>query len=239
MSVFLISGFFILIALIMNEKNAKFLLAGYNTMSEEKRKNYNIRGFLKVFRLSFMITGVGIPLFWYFLTQAGYTDFAGWIVMIGPLFVVIFVIIQGQRFYSEKSKSAVRTSGIIAIGIMGIVLISVILLFYFGLKENTLTMSDNYIAISGMYGEIIPCSEITGVEITDRLPALSARTNGFAFNKHLKGYFRTKNGQQVKLFVDAGHPEYLKIISSSRVYFWNSDTEDIENIYSQIKSRIK
>ena len=54
MSVYLpiifVAAVFYAIGSFTNEENAKYLLSGYNTMSEEKRKNFDIKGYLKIFK---------------------------------------------------------------------------------------------------------------------------------------------------------------------------------------------
>ena len=45
---------FIAIAYGINEKNAKLLLAGYNTMSEKDRKNFDLKSYLIYFKKFFI-----------------------------------------------------------------------------------------------------------------------------------------------------------------------------------------
>ena len=208
-------------------------------MSEEERRNYNIRGFLKVFRLTLFLSGSGMLLAWYVLSRAGYANLANIMVIFLPLIIVVLIVIAGQQFYKGKNIKRNKTHIRLTYGILGAVSIFVILLLYYGMKDNKLEVSGNSITISGMYGERIPYASVTKVEITDHLPELAARTNGFAFNKHLKGNFRTKKGEVIKLFVNAGRHKYLKISCSTTDYYWNSDTEDMDKIYAEIKSQMK
>lgn len=46
----LLAFIFIGIGFLISEKNAKYLLSGYNTMSEEDKKNFNLTEYLKFFR---------------------------------------------------------------------------------------------------------------------------------------------------------------------------------------------
>ena len=238
-AVFIICGTYIMLALIMNQKTAKYLLAGYNTMTEQQRKDFNIGGFIRVFRLTFFIGGFGMLVVWYALSYAGYANYANIMVIFLPLVIVVFVVVAGQRFYRVRNNKGNRKKMILVYGILGACAVFLISLLYFGMKDNKLDVSGDSIIISGMYGEKIPVTSVTKVEITDKLPSLAARTNGFAFNKHLKGYFRTKKGGTVKLFVDAGMHKYLKISSPLMDYYWNSGSENMNNIYNEIKNRIQ
>lgn len=53
--VILIDVIFILIAFIINKHNAKYLLAGYNTMTIEELKRFDINGYLILFKKFFII----------------------------------------------------------------------------------------------------------------------------------------------------------------------------------------
>jgi len=44
---------FIAFALGLNKKNAKYLLSGYNTMSEKERENFDIENYLILFKFFF------------------------------------------------------------------------------------------------------------------------------------------------------------------------------------------
>ena len=44
---------FIAFALGLNKKNAKYLLSGYNTMSEKERENFDIENYLILFKKFF------------------------------------------------------------------------------------------------------------------------------------------------------------------------------------------
>lgn len=52
-----ISALFIGIGVILNERNAKYLLSGYNTLSEEEQSRVDIKDYLKFFR-SFHVSWV-------------------------------------------------------------------------------------------------------------------------------------------------------------------------------------
>ena len=58
---------FIGVAYGVNEKNAKLLLAGYNTMSEQERKNFDLKSYLIYFK-KFFITEIENALILYSLS---------------------------------------------------------------------------------------------------------------------------------------------------------------------------
>ena len=63
---------FIAIAYGVNEKNAKLLLAGYNIMSEQERKNFDLKSYLIYFKKFFINISIYPTIFFiglYFITE--------------------------------------------------------------------------------------------------------------------------------------------------------------------------
>lgn len=53
--VIIIDVIFLLVVLVVNKQNAKYLLSGYNTMSTEERKRFDIDSYLIFFKRFFII----------------------------------------------------------------------------------------------------------------------------------------------------------------------------------------
>ena len=56
-AIIIISSLFTGIAFIVTESNAKYLLSGYNTMSEKERENFDIKSFVPYFRKFHLVLG--------------------------------------------------------------------------------------------------------------------------------------------------------------------------------------
>tara|TARA_B100000953_G_scaffold292289_1_gene279369 strand:+ start:46 stop:363 length:318 start_codon:yes stop_codon:yes gene_type:complete len=97
-TIFFVNVLFIGLAFGINKKNAKYLLAGYNTMSKEQQEIFDIGGFLKFFKK-------------YFLHVAFYSTFIFlvFLLLLGPGVAIIsytlliilpmpYLIIMGNRF---------------------------------------------------------------------------------------------------------------------------------------------
>tara|TARA_B100001750_G_scaffold42249_1_gene30813 strand:+ start:397 stop:765 length:369 start_codon:yes stop_codon:yes gene_type:complete len=89
---------FVVIALGINKKNAKYLLAGYNTMSMEQREKFDIEGFLIFFKKYFLQVAFYSTLIFIFLSLLVNPGAA----IIGYTFSIIlptpYLIIMGNRF---------------------------------------------------------------------------------------------------------------------------------------------
>lgn len=57
------------------------------------------------------------------------------------------------------------------------------------------------IEFAGGYGEQIDITEIRSIELVDQLQKLLSKTDGFALGSINKGYFRTHEGEVIKLIL--------------------------------------
>jgi len=88
-----VSVLFWVIAHFLTKENAKYLLSGYNTMSEEERKKFDIEQYLILFKKFFKQLSYYAFLF-FLLVQFLFTDktaLIAWSVLISlaPLYLVI------------------------------------------------------------------------------------------------------------------------------------------------------
>jgi hypothetical protein len=84
---------FVLIAYGVNEKNAKLLLAGYNTMSEKERKNFDLKSFLIYFKKFFINLSVYPTIFFaglYFILRIEYAMLLYTLSIILPMPYLIY-----------------------------------------------------------------------------------------------------------------------------------------------------
>ena len=94
--------------------------------------------------------------------------------------------------------------------------------FYVGFSSNELTVSDQQLHISGLYGVDWPLEEVTNVEIVEHLPNIQLRTNGFAYGERLKGRFRLEGFGNGRLFLYRDNPPFLFIQKGEDYLFNNS-----------------
>jgi len=72
LSILFTDAVFIGVAYGVNEKNAKLLLAGYNTMSEQERKNFDLKSYLIYFKKFFINISIYPTILFfglYFITE--------------------------------------------------------------------------------------------------------------------------------------------------------------------------
>ena len=99
--VIFVSVLYISISYFINQDNAKYLLSGYNTMSEEKRKKFDIKNYLIFFKRFFKQQAV----YSFFVFQLSFMIFEKQnTILIWSAFLIIspiYLIIKSQKFHKK------------------------------------------------------------------------------------------------------------------------------------------
>lgn len=202
---------FILIAFFVHEGNAHVLLSGYNTMSEEDRAAFDLKGFMHLFKWFhialgsiIIIGGLGSELIDSELYQI-------YLVGVVPVFAYMYFILKTKHFNKPEEHRKLNW----AAGVLGVLGVVIALLGFYTDKGNALVFEDQQLVITGLYGEDIPYIDIDEVLLLDSLPAVKTRVNGSAVGGKLAGHFTLKDGRSVKLFVDRADAQFLSITTKS------------------------
>jgi len=227
---------FVAIGFIVTENNAKYILAGYNTMSEEERKKIDLALYIPYFRkfhlflgISFFAMGMTVN---YFMGKTAGGVFLG----VYPILAYIYFIWNGTKYSKGLSP---KTSKMAIFG-LAITLIFVLTIIGLGFKNDRLSYTTQQIEIEGSYGELIAASDLKAISLVDNIPGIAYKANGFAMGAIRKGYFNTKEGERVKLIINADNKPYLLIIKNdgSKIYFspkeQNSELllDELQQIYA-------
>jgi len=157
-------------------KSAPNLIAGYNTIPKDKKKNVDIEGLSTLMRNGLIIIGLTIIIGYYLFKWIGFTTIANSMPLIVILVGVTILVIKAQKFDHNKTEKTNLTYFI-----LGLVFIFVIGSITYGFIPSKTFYSNDTIRFSGMYGFEISISEIYNVELSDTLPMIKMRTNGFSF----------------------------------------------------------
>ena len=217
---------------LLTENNARYLLAGYNTMPEEEREKTDIKSYIPFFRkfhlwlgLSFLALGVPLALI---NKNAGSIFLA-----VYPVAAYAFFLWKSRKFYKEVYSGWKSIGVFVSLGVLFVVGI----LLFFGLREDSLIIKKDALELEGFYGETLPVSDIKSIELTEELPEVTFRANGFALGNVRKGYFRTRDAGQVKLLLNSREEPYIMVKKESGEAIYYSSKESSENIklYKEIK----
>lgn len=233
--IFGLSLVFVAVGFIVTEQNAKNLLSGYNTMSEPERQAFDLKSYIQAFHKFHMFLGISLFAIGTAISILLGEGVAGIFLTTYPLLAYIWFLWIGKKYHKGQNSKWNR----IGISILVFSLAVVIVILTIGLRENKIIVTAWEINIEGMYGEKIRISEIETVSLTETLPSISIRTNGFSLGNIQKGYFKTVNGEKVKLILYTDTKPFLRIVKKTgeKLYF-SSGKIQVQTIYSEIKVKM-
>lgn len=98
-----VSAFYYAIGHFINKENSKYLLSGYNSMSEDERKKFDIEGYLKLFKPFFE----NQALYSFFVFQLFHflydnkTSLIIWCIYIS--IAPLYLVLKSQKFKKNNS----------------------------------------------------------------------------------------------------------------------------------------
>jgi len=182
------------------------LIAGYNTLSPEKKKNVDIDGLSRYIRNGLIIMGMVIMAGYLLFRWAGWPTLANMVILIVTLVGSSILMMTANRFKHNREKY-----GISHYLILGIILFLLAGIFLFGFMTTKTHFEGATIRFTGMYATEMKVSEIKKVELADTIPAILMRTNGFSLGPVYKGNFRLDEFGKCRLYINAGKGKYVII----------------------------
>lgn len=216
-------------------KSSPNLIAGYNAMSWEEKQNVKIGKLSTFIRNSFIVMGTTIVLGYYAFKYVGFLLLADSMILIITLSGVAIMIISAKKF--DINKKAKKTQTLTNIILAFVVLLLVYPITY-GIIPSKAIITNKTVTLSGLYGLKIPISDIKLIELTDKVPSINYRTNGFSLGKISKGEFILKNFGKCHLLINSSYPLYIIISTKNRdkIILNFEDNEETEKNYYKIKT---
>lgn len=237
--VFLVALLFFAMGFAIKYKKAYWLISGYNTMSEDKKKNVDVQG-LGIFMGNMMFLMGGVLLvaaLFLALKQA----IIGIILLLLLIPLSLFIIIKAQAYDGNMknedgslNRNAKLLIGVVAVS-MVIIFIGVGFLLYAGNKSTEFIIEDHGLRTIGMYGDKVEFSSISNITLQDEIPKIEFKSNGSAIGSKMKGYFVVNELGKVKLFVDVEKPPFIYVETNSGLVILNRDNpEDTQDLYGEL-----
>ncbi len=226
----LLSLIFLAVGFIVTEKNAKYILSGYNTMSEAKRATVDIVGYLGLFK-RFHITLAISLLAGTVLISLINNNWASVFMTVYPLLAYLYLILRANQYFSDKGQ---RLTSYVVAGLLLAVATAVAISQFSSLGSNTLILKDNVLEIQGAYGMTLSREEIKGLDMQTEVPAIAYKSNGFAAGDYAKGNFKLKGGKKAKLFINKTVSPVLLLKTSKGDIYYNADDADMIRLYKEI-----
>ncbi len=131
-----------------------------------------------------------------------------------------------------KSNNAARVAWCFA----WVVMVGAALVLALSFRPTRITVGEEVVKISGMYGREIPVSDIVSVDLLEEMPPIAMRTNGSDTGNQAKGHFKFKNGEKCMLFIHKQAP-YIQLRTTNDLYYLNlSDKEKTLELFETLKN---
>jgi hypothetical protein len=227
----LLSAIFFSVGFIVTRNNAKYILSGYNTMSEAKRALFDIEGYLKFFKRFHIILGISLFLGTVLISLIN-NNWASMFMTLYPLVAYMYMIIAGNKYNADKGQKL--TSYVVG-GAALLVAAFVVISQFSDYETSELVLKDNVLEIKGSFGVRLSKEEILDQKLINELPEISYKSNGFAAGDYAKGSFKLKNRGEAKLYVNKKVSPIVLLNTSKGDIYYNSDKESADGLYKKIQ----
>ena len=187
------------------------LIAGYNTAPREVKEQIDAKALGDFIGRQLMIAAF-TPLLGYGLKQAGFAW--GTEVGIGLFLIIIYnTVIKARKITPQLSAySSSKKSILIALAIV----ISVAVGITWTALPPAFELGNEQFTVSGAYGVSIHYQDIKEINLADKIPPLSLRTNGLGLGPILKGHFKLEDKNKALLFLRSANGPVLIIKRQSK-----------------------
>jgi hypothetical protein len=231
---FALSFVFFSLGFILTENNAKYMLAGYNTMTEAQRAKVDIVAYLRFFKRFHIFLGISLFAGTVLLSLIN-NNWASMFMTSYPLAAYAYMILKGGAMF-QVSKS----NTIISYGVAGLLIVVAAAIAMTGMNDyhsSELVLTENELKITGSFGMSLKKEEIRQNVIVDQLPEtgfLLQKVNGFAGGDYAKGRFRLKDRRIVWLYVNRKVTPLLHLSTEKGDVYYNADDRDIRELNAKI-----
>ena len=213
----------------------------YGNLPPERKELVDIEGLKKACAIILSVTGfllvVSATLY---MLKVIDEDICATLLMVFAFAMLVPLFIAMKRYngfgrdssgkvskYSRNSKIALISTGV------SMLIVAIVLILSF--RPTRITVGEETVKISGMYGREIPIADIVSVELLDEMPPIAMRTNGSDTGSQAKGHFRFSNGDKCMLFIHKQAP-YIQLRTTDELYYLNlSDKEKTVALFETLK----
>ena len=218
------------------------LINPYGNMPPEQKAVVDIEGLKKAVALILGPTGfLLVVTAALHLTKVIDEDVCGVTLMVLVFAMMVPLSIAMKRYNAfgrDRSGKVVKSNKAarVAWGFAWVVMVGAALVLALSFRPTRITVGEEVVKISGMYGREIPVSDIVSVDLLEEMPPIAMRTNGSDTGNQAKGHFKFKNGEKCMLFIHKQAP-YIQLRTTNDLYYLNlSDKEKTLELFETLKN---
>lgn len=208
------------------------LIAGYNTMSDAKKKNVDIEGLSAFMKKGLIMIGILIIAAYGLLNLLNLDAFFSMALLPIILGGTGYMVLKSQKYDHNKGKNSY-----LIIGIMVIVLLVTTTMTVMSYLPTKAVFKEDKIDFTGSYGTELMRSEIQSVVLLDSIPAIQLRNNGVSVGSIKKGSFKLESWGSTYLLLNSLDAPFLVIQrkNGKRLVFNGKTGADTEAVYQKLK----
>ena len=137
------------------------------------------------------------------------------VILIPEAAAIVYMLLQLYKI--EKKRKGILVLMLSIIVILGVLLIGTLPITA---TDNNTTIRNDTLFIEGAYAKEIPIASITQVDGNATVPDIEMRTNGTSLGENNVGYFQTKEGKDVLLYLhsDDTNVTHIKTKNNEDIY---------------------
>ena len=209
-------------------------LAGYNTMTIEKKRNVDIKSIASVYKKGMTYIGL-ITIVLTFLFYFSGLYILTILSVIYPLLIGILILSIITRKYDKNKQSRFKKS--FPVIFIGGIIVLVTSFLIMSARPTQVDITDNEIKFTGLYGMTVDKEKISEVKLISSLPRIKLRTNGLGLGNIMKGEFLLDDLGSCRLFVNVPGSPYLFIQTDNgkKIIFNSKDAQYTKSIFEELK----
>jgi hypothetical protein len=223
---------------------AYWLISGYNTMSKEKKKNVDVEGLANFMgNMTFIMAALMLLATILFMVDK---EMLGGIALALFVPLSIYMIIKAQKYdgNTKNPDGTMKKRTKITVGaVSGFLILTTLgagFLIYYSNKPAEFVLVDEYFQIKGIYGETIQIEDISYISLSDELPNIIFKNNGYSMGSIKKGNFKLESIGNAKLFVDTSVSPFIYIKRNDRFVILNCKEEkQTRKLFQELKEVVK
>lgn len=224
---------FLILGWAVRKKEGYWLISGFASRPKEEQEELIRRGYPQKIGSFLVVTAIGIlillPLMFTSFTYAIEVQFG---------FMIIFLM--GGMIYLSKYEvlKKRKRSYIISVTLFIAIVGGLGALSYFSYQGYELVTKEESFEITGMYGDEWTYKDVTSIELMEKMPEVTLRTNGVGLPTLSKGYFKVTGYGSSLLFIQKGSSPYIYIqLKDKKIFINDKNPEQTRLWFEEVREQ--
>jgi hypothetical protein len=224
---------FLILGWVVRKKKGYWLISGFASRPKEEREELIRNGYPQRMGGLLIITAIGMLI----LLPLMFTSFK-YAMEVQFGFMIIFLM--GGMIYLTKYEvpKKRKRSYVISISLFIVIIGGIGALSYFSYQGYELVAKEESFEITGMYGDEWNYEDITSIELMEKLPEVTVRTNGVGLPALSKGHFKVRGYGSSLLYIQKGSSPYIYIeLKDKKIFINDKDPDQTRLWFEQVSEK--